>query len=588
MDYDFCGWATRNDCLCSDGRVIRRDAFKENDGQKVPLVWNHNHSDPSNVLGHALLQNRPEGVYAYGKFNDSPNGRIGKILVQSGDVNSMSICANQIKEKGRDVIHGAIREVSLVIAGANPEAFIEDVITHGDDGNEVLISFGDKIEIEHADDSKPEDNKTEKTEEKTDMANEKKSSEKTVKDVFDTFTEEQKTVVYAIIGQALEDAGVKVDDSESEDTKDTEEDKTVEQSESEEGTMKFNAFEKKNDSDATLIHSEVLEATIKDAKRLGSLKESAIEHGIEDIEMLFPDNKNLTNEPGMITRDMDWVSVVMNGVHHTPFSRVKSMFADLTEDEARAKGYIKGKYKKEQVFGLLKRTTNPTTVYKKQKLDRDDVIDITDFDVVSLIRREMRTMLNEELARAYLFGDGRPASSDDKINEQCIRPVWTDDELFTINAAFTVQTSATSDDKAKAFIRAAIKARKNYKGSGNPVLFTTEDVLTDMLLLTDSTGRDLYTDEAQLARKLRVSRIVTVPVMEGLKREVGGKNRELYGLILNLRDYNVGADRGGQVSMFDDFDIDYNAQKYLIETRCSGALTVPYSAIAVELESDPG
>lgn len=588
MDYDFCGWATRNDCLCSDGRVIRRDAFKENDGKKVPLVWNHNHSDPSNVLGHALLQNRPEGVYAYGKFNDSPNGRIGKILVQSGDVNSMSICANQIKEQGRDVIHGAIREVSLVIAGANPEAFIEDVITHGDDGNEVLISFGDKIEIEHADDSKPEDNKTEKTEEKTDMANEKKSSEKTVKDVFDTFTEEQKTVVYAIIGQALEDAGVKVDDSESEDTKDTEEDKTVEQSESEEGTMKFNAFEKKNDSDATLIHSEVLEATIKDAKRLGSLKESAIEHGIEDIEMLFPDNKNLTNEPGMITRDMDWVSVVMNGVHHTPFSRVKSMFADLTEDEARAKGYIKGKYKKEQVFGLLKRTTNPTTVYKKQKLDRDDVIDITDFDVVSLIRREMRTMLNEELARAYLFGDGRPASSDDKINEQCIRPVWTDDELFTINAPFTVSAGASADDKAKAFIRAAIKARKNYKGSGNPVLFTTEDVLTDMLLLTDSTGRDLYTDEAQLARKLRVSRIVTVPVMEGLKRTVDSKNRELYGLILNLRDYNVGADRGGQVSMFDDFDIDYNAQKYLIETRCSGALTVPYSAIAVELESDAG
>lgn len=585
MDYDFCGWATKNDCLCSDGRVIRRDAFKENNGKKVPLVWNHDHNDPRNVLGHALLENRPEGVYAYGKFNDSPNGKIGKILVQSGDVNSMSICANQIEQNGRDVIHGAIREVSLVIAGANPEAFIEDVITHGDDGNEAIIYFGEKFDVEHADEKK-DDTKSEDSKENTDMANEtkstdKKTNEKTVKDVFDTFTEEQKTVVYAIIGQALKDAGVKVED-------DTDEEETIKQSENEEGNMKFNAFEKKNDSDATLIHSEVLEATIKDAKRLGSLKESAIEHGIEDIEMLFPDNKNLTNEPGMITRDMDWVSVVMNGVHHTPFSRVKSMFADLTEDEARAKGYIKGKYKKEQVFGLLKRTTNPTTVYKKQKLDRDDVIDITDFDVVSLIRREMRTMLNEELARAYLFGDGRPASSDDKINEQCIRPVWTDDELFTINAPFTVQTSATSDDKAKAFIRAAIKARKNYKGSGNPVLFTTEDVLTDMLLLTDSTGRDLYTDEAQLARKLRVSRIVTVPVMEGLKREVGGKNRELYGLILNLKDYNVGADRGGQVSMFDDFDIDYNAQKYLIETRCSGALTIPYSAIAVELESDPG
>lgn len=584
MDYDFCGWATKNDCLCSDGRVIRRDAFKENNGKKVPLVWNHDHNDPANVLGHALLENRPEGVYAYGKFNDSPNGKIGKILVQSGDVNSMSICANQIEQKGRDVVHGAIREVSLVIAGANPEAFIEDVITHGDDGNEAIIYFGEKFDVEHADEKK-DDTKSEDSKENTEMANEtkstdKKTGEKTVKDVFDTFTEEQKTVVYAIIGQVLKDAGVKVED-------DTDEEETIKQSENEEGNMKFNAFEKKNDSDATLIHSEVLEATIKDAKRLGSLKESAIEHGIEDIEMLFPDNKNLTNEPGMITRDMDWVSVVMNGVHHTPFSRVKSMFADLTEDEARAKGYIKGKYKKEQVFGLLKRTTNPTTVYKKQKLDRDDVIDITDFDVVSLIRREMRTMLNEELARAYLFGDGRPASSDDKINEQCIRPVWTDDELFTINAPFTVQTSATSDDKAKAFIRAAIKARKNYKGSGNPVLFTTEDVLTDMLLLTDSTGRDLYTDEAQLARKLRVSRIVTVPVMEGLKREVGGKNRELYGLILNLKDYNVGADRGGQVSMFDDFDIDYNAQKYLIETRCSGALTIPYSAIAVELESDP-
>ena len=593
MDYDFCGWATKNDCLCSDGRVIRRDAFKENNGKKVPLVWNHDHNDPANVLGHALLQNRPEGVYAYGKFNDSPNGKIGKILVQSGDVNSMSICANQIEQNGRDVIHGAIREVSLVIAGANPEAFIEDVITHGDDGNEAIIYFGEKFDVEHADEKKTGEDKSEGSKENIDMAsetksNDKKTDEKTVKDVFETFTEEQKTVVYAIIGQALEDAGVSADslDDNSDDDSDDKTDKTVKQS-YEEGNMKFNVFEKKNDQDATLIHSEVLEATIKDAKRLGSLKESAIEHGIEDIEMLFPDNKNLTNEPGLITRDMDWVSVVMGGVHHTPFSRVKSMFADLTEDEARAKGYIKGKYKKEQVFGLLKRTTNPTTVYKKQKLDRDDVIDITDFDVVSLIRREMRQMLNEELARAYLFGDGRLASSDDKINEQCIRPVWTDDELFTINAAFTVQTSATSDDKAKAFIRAAIKARKNYKGSGNPVLFTTEDVLTDMLLLTDSTGRDLYTDEAQLARKLRVSRIVTVPVMEGLTRTVGSKKRELFGLILNLRDYNVGADRGGQVSMFDDFDIDYNAQKYLIETRCSGALTVPYSAIAVELESDP-
>lgn len=576
MDYDFCGWATRNDCRCSDGRVIRRDAFKDNDGDKVPLVWNHDHADPANVLGHAFLFNRPEGVYAYGKFNDSPNGKIGKILVQSGDVNSMSICANQIRQNGSDVVHGEIKEVSLVIAGANPEAFIENVITHGDDVSEAIFNFGEKLELYHAEED-PKDTKSDSKESET-VATTKKE-DKTVADVFNSMSDEQKTVVYAIVGQALEDAGV--------DTGDEDEEDTVEQSDKINGedSMKFNAFDKTTEGD-TIVHAEVLADTLKDAKRLGSLKESAIQHGIEDIELLFPDPKTQGQQPVMVTREMDWVSVVMNGVHHVPFSRIKSLYADLTEDEARAKGYIKGKYKKEQVFGLLKRTTQPTTIYKKQKFDRDDLIDITDFDVVSLIRREMRMMLNEELARAYLFGDGRPASSDDKINEQCIRPVWTDEEFFTINQVFQKEASDDSSKIARKFIEACIRARKNYKGSGNPIMFTTEDILTDMLLMTDSTGRDLYTDEAQLARKLRVSRIVTVPVMEGLTRQVTGKNRHLYALILNLNDYNVGADRGGQVSMFDDFDIDYNAQKYLIETRCSGSLIQPYSAIAVEME-DP-
>lgn len=576
MDYDFCGWATRNDCRCSDGRVIRRDAFKDNDGDKVPLVWNHDHADPANVLGHAFLFNRPEGVYAYGKFNDSPNGKIGKILVQSGDVNSMSICANQIRQNGSDVVHGEIKEVSLVIAGANPEAFIENVITHGDDVSEAIFNFGEKLELYHAEED-PKDTKSDSEESET-VATTKKE-DKTVADVFNSMSDEQKTVVYAIVGQALEDAGV--------DTGDEDEEDTVEQSDKINGedSMKFNAFDKTTEGD-TIVHAEVLADTLKDAKRLGSLKESAIQHGIEDIELLFPDPKTQGQQPVMVTREMDWVSVVMNGVHHVPFSRIKSLYADLTEDEARAKGYIKGKYKKEQVFGLLKRTTQPTTIYKKQKFDRDDLIDITDFDVVSLIRREMRMMLNEELARAYLFGDGRPASSDDKINEQCIRPVWTDEEFFTINQVFQKEASDDSSKIARKFIEACIRARKNYKGSGNPIMFTTEDILTDMLLMTDSTGRDLYTDEAQLARKLRVSRIVTVPVMEGLTRQVTGKNRHLYALILNLNDYNVGADRGGQVSMFDDFDIDYNAQKYLIETRCSGSLIQPYSAIVVEME-DP-
>lgn len=576
-DCDFKGWATKANCRCSDGLTIRQDAFKDCDGKKVPIVYNHDHSNIDNVIGHAFLQNRPEGVYSYGYFNDTKNGKIAKILVQSGDLVAMSICANEIKKIGSDVVHGTIREVSLVLAGANPEAFIEEVINHSADSEdqEIIAYFNDPLEISHADEMKEEpkgsSSNTEEPKESDKEAPKEPETEETIADVFNTMSDKQKDVVYALVAQVMAD-------------KDSEEETKQSTNTEGEDTVKYNVFDKSTDKDeTTLVHSETLTATLKDAKRLGSLKESAIQHGIENLEVMFPDHKSVTATPTQITRDMDWVGVVMGGVHHTAFARIKSIFADLTEDDARAKGYLKGKYKKEQVFGLLKRTTDPTTVYKKQKMDRDDLID-ADFDVVAMLRGEMRMMLNEELARAFLFGDGRLASSDDKINELCIRPVWTDEDLFTIKCPFTV-TQQTDDAKAKAFITAAIKARKNYKGSGNPVLFTTEDNLTNMLLLTDSTGRDLYTDEAQLARKLRVSRIVTVPVMEGLKRSAGGQNYELYGLILNLRDYNVGADKGGAVTMFDDFDIDYNAQKYLIETRCSGALTVPYSAIAVELQT---
>ena len=575
--YDFCGWATKNDLKCSDGRVIRRNAFKDDDGKRVPVVWNHRHDDAFDVLGHADLENRAEGVYAYVKLNeDTDQGRNALALVNHGDINAMSICANKLKQSGSDVLHGVIREISLVLAGANPGAMIENIITHSDeDGDSAMIYTGmnlildDSSEISHAEEDSPKETSEETKEDKA-MANEEKTVGELMDSAMKKLDPDEKDAVYAVIGAALEQSA----------TDDEEEDDDV----------SHNVFEGKKAKDSdTLMHAEILEESFRDAKKYGTLKESikehALEHGIDDIDLLFPDPKATATEPTMVTRDMDWVSVVMNGVHHVPFARIKSLYADLTEDEARAKGYIKGKYKKEQVFGLLKRTTQPTTVYKKQKLDRDDMID-AEFDIVPMIRKEMRMMLNEELARAYMFGDGRPTSSDDKINEQCIRPVWTDDPFFTINATFTVSAGATSDDKAKAFIRAAIKARKDYKGSGTPIMLTSEDILTDMLLMTDSTGRDLYTDEAQLARKLRVSRIITCPIMDNLTREVTGKNRTLFGLILNLNDYNVGADRGGQVSMFDDFDIDYNAQKYLIETRCSGSLIKPYSAIAVELESD--
>ena len=563
MDYDFGGWATRNNLKCSDGRVIMKDAFKSNDGQKVPLVWNHQHNDVNEVLGHAMLENRDEGVYAYCKLNDTDAGNTAKLLVKHGDVDALSIYANQLKQNMNNVLHGNIREVSLVLAGANPGAYIDSIIMHGEESDEEAIIYtGEELELSHADE--PEQKKEEPK-----MA-EEPAKEKTVGEVFDTFTEEQKNVVYAMIGQALESKG------------------GSDEIDEEESDMKHNVFDQDTQQENTLSH-DAMETILNDGKRYGSLKESFLAHagdyGIDNIDYLFPEAKSLNNTPEFIQRDMGWVNTVMNGVHHTPFSRIKSVFADITEDEARARGYMKGKLKKEEVFSLLKRTTTPTTIYKKQKLDRDDVIDITDFDVVAWLKSEMRMMLNEEIARAILIGDGRLSSSDDKINETNIRPIYNDAELYTIQAKVTVASTATDDDKAKAVIKAAVKARKDYKGSGNPTFFTTEDFLTDALLLEDTLGHRMYKTAAEVASAMRVSNIVTVPVMEGQK---GVGNGDLIGIIVNLNDYNVGADKGGAVNMFDDFDIDYNQQKYLIETRCSGALTKPKSAIAIEMEVSGG
>lgn len=562
--YDFCGWATKNDIKCTDGRVIRRDAFKHCDGQRVPLVWNHQHNDPEDVLGWAELHNQPEGVYTYGSFNETEGGQQAKALVEHGDITGLSIYANQLQQSGCDVIHGTIREVSLVLAGANKGARIEAVLEHADNDyaeyDDAQIFSGENIELYHAEDA------TEKKEDAT-MANE--NGEKTIQDVIDTMNEEQKKALYAVVAAALNDEGDEGDNS------DDEEDYA---------DMKHNVFEG-DTPENTLTHSE-MKVMFDDMRRYGSLKDSvaahSAEYGIEQIDWLFPEAKTQSAAPEFISRDTGWVQKVMNNVHHTPFSRIKSVFADITEDDARAKGYMKGNLKKDEVFTLLKRTTTPTTVYKKQKMDRDDVIDITDFEVVSWLKTEMRMMLDEELARAILVGDGRNSSSDDKINEQNIRPIVSDAELYTIRKKVTVKTNATDSEKAKAFIRAAVKSRKDYRGSGEPTLFTTEDWLTEMLLLEDTTGRTIYDTTEKLRSALRVKDIVTVPVMEGVKGVGGG---DLMGIIVNLVDYNVGADKGGAINMFDDFDIDYNQQKYLIETRCSGALTKPYSAIALELDA---
>ena len=615
--YDFSGWATKNNIRCSDGRTIRRNAFKGNDGQTVPLVWNHDHREAANVLGHAVLENREEGVYAYGTFNDTENGQLAKELVHNGDITHMSIFANHLTQNGGDVLHGDIREVSLVLAAANPGAWIDTVIEHSDeDGEAAIIYSGEEItmadyntELSHADDE-----------------------DETVGEVFETLSEKQKTAVYVLIGQALEQGKAQggsggevshADDNDAEDSEETVEDvfntlsekqktavyaiigQAIEDIKNEKGnapegdnTMKHNAFDSKTtDSEGTLSHSELTQI-FEDAKRFGSLKASFEAHniseirhadedeehpyGITNLDILFPDAQFVRNQPDYVRRDTSWVGNFMNAAHHSAFSRVKSMYADLTEDEARARGYIKGNRKWEEVFTLAKRSTDPQTVYKKQKIDRDDVIDITSLDVVALLKGEMRGMLDEEIARAALVGDGRSNASEDKISPLHIRPIWTDDDIYTIKTGINVTDATGEAQLAKEFITQVIKSRKNYKGSGNPRLYTTEDMLTSCLLLEDNNGRDLYDTEEKLRTKLRVSQIITVPIMENQTRTVGSKTHTLLGLIVNPTDYTFGSDKGGAVSMFDDFDIDYNQMKYLIETRCSGALTKPYSAIAIE------
>lgn len=586
--YDFHGWATRNDLRCSDGRIIRRDAFKHCDGKTVPLVWNHRYDDPTNVLGHALLENREEGVYAYCAFNDSEAGKAARLLVEHGDISALSIFANGLRQDGSNVLHGDIKEVSLVLAGANPGAFISNVMRHGEmvedeadiyTGEDFIVGMeDDKKNIEHSD---------------SDMKEKKEvdSDDETVADVLKTFTPNQQKVLYQLVTDAL----AAKDEAQDE----TNEKKDENNKNGGNNTMKHNVFDNSEQNENVLQHDD-FQAIISDAKRYGSMREAfenyakdhdvdinelthSADYGIENIGYLFPDDKAVTREPIMVSRDMDWVAKFTNSVRHTPFSRIKSLFANITEDDARAKGYIKGNVKKEEVFTLLKRSTTPTTVYKKQKIDRDDVIDIVDFDVVAWLKREMRVMLDEEIARAALVGDGRVSSSDDKIDPIHIRPIWTDDDFYTIKQTVSVASSDSDSDIAKNFIKQCIKARKNYKGSGNPTLYTTEDILTDMLLIEDTTGRVVYESVAKLATTLRVKEIVTVPVMENLTRtDEKSKVHTLMGIIVNLNDYTIGADKGGAVNMFDDFDIDYNQQKYLIETRCSGALTLPYSAIAVE------
>ncbi len=586
--YDFSGWATKNDLLCSDGRTIRRDAFKDNDGKVVPLIWNHDHTDPSNVLGHALLKNVADGIYAYGSFNSNPKAREAATLLAHGDIKALSIWANKLQQRGGDVLHGDIKEVSLVLAGANPAAIIDSVMVHGEESDEEAIIYTGESICHSSGELNDEVEETEETvehaDDKTDES-EKSDDDETVADVFKTLSEKQKNVVYALIAEAIsENKGEENEDNKEEDS-----------------VMKHNVFEQQNgeQQENVLCHADV-KAAFDDAKRYGSLKDSFVAHGlkevtymahadgdygIKNIDYLFPEARNVNNTIDFIKREDSWVRDVMSRVHRSPFSRIKSVHANITEDEARAKGYIKGNMKKEEVFTLLKRSTTPTTVYKKQKLDRDDVLDITDLDTVALVKGEMRGMLDEEIARAALVGDGRSASDDDKINEVNIRPIWTDADLYSIKVSITLATDDDDNKKATKFIRAAIKNRKNFRGSGKPVLYTTEDMLSDMLLLTDTTGRDIYDTDEKLCKKLRVSEIITVPVMEGLTRQVESKTRTLAGIIVNLQDYNIGADKGGSVNMFEDFDIDYNQMKYLIETRCSGALTKPYSAMVLEFEA---
>ena len=568
--YDFAGYATRYGVPCADGRIIDKTAFLQNNGKKVPLVYNHQHNDISNVLGHAFLECREDGVYAYGYFNDTDRGVEAKNQVIHGDLDSLSIWANRLQESGnpprKHVAHGDIKELSLVLAGANPGAFIEEIVAHSDEeGYEAFIYSGDSLELNHSEGETEKEDKP-----MADTNKEQEPESKSAKEVFDEMTEEQKQVAVAIAGQAVEEAlkehGI-----------DPEEDDNDEGGEE----MGHSCFDNTGEDTNVLSHDDMV-TIVKEAEKTGRMSDAFLAHGIKNIEYLFPDAQTINGAPDFIKRNDEWVNDVMNNVHHTPFSRIKSVFADITEDEARAKGYIKGKLKKEEVFSLLKRTTTPQTIYKKQKIDRDDYIDIVDLDVVAWIKTEMRMMLDEEIARAILVGDGRLASSDDKISEDHIRPIWTDADLYTIKAAVNITKDSTSAEIAKAFIVEAIRSRVQYKGSGTPTLYAPDTIITECLLLEDKNGRMIYDTLDKLATVLRVSKIVTVPVMENLARTKETFTYKLLGIIVNLKDYNVGADKGGAVNMFDDFDIDYNAMKYLIETRCSGAMIKPYGAIAIE------
>ena len=568
--YDFAGYATRYGVPCADGRIIDKTAFLQNNGKKVPLVYNHQHNDISNVLGHAFLECREDGVYAYGYFNDTDRGVEAKNQVIHGDLDSLSIWANRLQESGnpprKHVAHGDIKELSLVLAGANPGAFIEEIVAHSDEeGYEALIYSGDSLELNHSEgDTEKED------EPMADTNKEQEPESKSAKEVFDEMTEEQKQVAIAIAGQAVEEALKErgIDPEKDDDEEGGEE-------------MGHSCFDNTGEDTNVLSHDDMA-TIVKEAEKTGRMSDAFLAHGIENIEYLFPDAQTINGAPDFIKRNDEWVNDVMNNVHHTPFSRIKSVFADITEDDARAKGYIKGKLKKEEVFSLLKRTTTPQTIYKKQKIDRDDYIDIVDLDVVAWIKTEMRMMLDEEIARAILVGDGRLSSSDDKISEDHIRPIWTDADLYTIKASIDITKDTTSAEIAKAFIVEAIRSRVQYKGSGTPTLYAPDTIITECLLLEDKNGRMIYDTLDKLATVLRVSKIVPVPVMENLARTKETFTYKLLGIIVNLKDYNVGADKGGAVNMFDDFDIDYNAMKYLIETRCSGAMIKPYGAIAIE------
>ena len=568
--YDFAGYATRYGVPCADGRIIDKTAFLQNNGKKVPLVYNHQHNDISNVLGHAFLECREDGVYAYGYFNDTDRGVEAKNQVIHGDLDSLSIWANRLQESGnpprKHVAHGDIKELSLVLAGANPGAFIEEIVAHSDEeGYEAFIYSGDSLELNHSEGNTEKEDKP-----VADTNKEQEPESKSAKEVFDEMTEEQKQVAIAIAGQAVEEALKErgIDPEKDDDEEGGEE-------------MGHSCFDNTGEDTNVLSHDDMA-TIVKEAEKTGRMSDAFLAHGIENIEYLFPDAQTINGAPDFIKRNDEWVNDVMNNVHHTPFSRIKSVFANITEDDARAKGYIKGKLKKEEVFSLLKRTTTPQTIYKKQKIDRDDYIDIVDLDVVAWIKTEMRMMLDEEIARAILVGDGRLSSSDDKISEDHIRPIWTDADLYTIKAAVDITKDTTSAEIAKAFIVEAIRSRVQYKGSGAPTLYAPDTIITECLLLEDKNGRMIYDTLDKLATVLRVSKIVPVPVMENLARTKETFTYKLLGIIVNLKDYNVGADKGGAVNMFDDFDIDYNAMKYLIETRCSGAMIKPYGAIAIE------